>query len=1034
MRASVLATASAALTLGATFVAAANKNNNNVDSTCISTSDGSAQGLLLAGNGTSTVLVTSPSSPFAVHRLASSFAGDIRAAIPSAEVSVRNVSSLNDLSSQGNNNNGETWIFLGALDSDPLLNAVVNATSIDVSSTRGQWEAWTVDTASWEGREVAVIAGADRRGAAYAAYTLSEQMGVSPWWWWADVPTQQHDSISLHACSHGSPVVKYRAIFLNDEQPGLTNWANKQFHKGNNPSSTDPLGQSFTVEMYEKMFDLLLRLKANMIWPAMWADMFAVAGLPEIPGNMTNGVGAAGPNQVLAGEMAIIEWNHYSGPWNYTSNKEELETYWKYGADRAAPYETLFTVGMRGNGDIPLSGISTKLLEKTVADQRNILKNAHPDKKIEDIPQMWCMYKEVQGYFDDDGLEVPDDVTLLWTDDNWSNIRRVPTGSERNRTGGAGLYWHHDYVGQPRNYKWISTINFAKTWEQFNVAQTTGMDRILVINVGDFKPIEVATEFALHLAYEGTQSLLTGQNSSAPDPMVWTKAWAARTFPNLDAKVVATVVQGYNAINAKIKPELVNSTTWSLTMQREAELVEGQWDALTDMVYQLQSQVSPDQYPAFYQLVGFPALASANLNKLYIAAGRSNLHGSQARTSASYWADQARKHFARDAELTNEYHSLLDYKWDGMMSQPHLNQYYWQQNMRNTLPQVTEMQMDAWPIDGDGGSPGALLSPMRITIQGSKGANPGDNVNNCPDGYNCPPLTLPSLSRYSAQPSRWIDVSSGSWVDFAYNVTANVSWITLTPSNGSVGGNGSADCRVEVSVNWDAVPANATSSMLYAGITFAPTPTEFSNSTTVVLISVDPSTAPDVQSHKGGFVQGEPAYIAMHATNATRMNSTAQATWTELPGYGLTGTALTTLPPTHPNATAGTGPVLEFDFYALPSLAGKSNLWNVTVWLGPFYNYRAYDPFQFALQLDDGPPTVVQPVPLASSAGTEPPDWNSVVSASIRRNTTSLPAVQDNKWHTLKVWSINAGMVLEMVTIGAFPVTSLPPPQSCRVE
>ncbi|KAJ9092587.1 hypothetical protein QFC19_008695 [Naganishia cerealis] len=991
MRSSLFTTATAALTLGAALVAA---NNNNKDA---STSD-------------------------------------IRAAIPSSQVSIRNVSSLADLSSNGSN--GETWIFLGALDSDPLLNAVVNATSLDVSATRGQWEAWTVNTATWQGSQVAVIAGADRRGAAYAAYTL-----------WADVPTQQHSSVSLHACSHGSPVVKYRAIFLNDEQPGLTNWANKQFHKGNNPSSTDPLGQSFTVDMYEKLFDLLLRLKANMLWPAMWADMFAVAGLPEMPGNGTDGRNAAGPNQVLAGEMGIIygtshqepmarntpEWNHYSGPWNYTSNKEVLETYWKYGADRAAPYETLFTVGMRGNGDIPLSGANIQILQNIVADQRSILEAAHPGRNIEDIPQLWCMYKEVQGYFDDDGLQVPDDVTLLWTDDNWSNIRRVPSGAERNRTGGAGLYWHHDYVGQPRNYKWISTINFAKTWEQFNVAQTTGMDRILVINVGDFKPIEVATEFALHLAYEGTQSLLVGQDSGdVPDPMRWTTEWAARTFPNLEAATVATIVQGYNAINAKVKPELVNSTTWSLTMHREAERVEAEWDALVQLVYQLQAHVSDEQYPAFYQLVAFPALASANLNKLYIAAGRSNLHGSQARTSASYWAEQARQHFAHDAELTNEYHSLLDYKWDGMMAQPHINMYYWQQAMRNTLPQVTEVQMDAWPIDGDGGSPGALLSPMRVTVQGSKGANPGDNVNNCPDGYNCPPLALPSLSRYSAQPSRWIDVSSGSWVDFAYNATANVSWITLTPSNGWVAANGSADCRVEVSVNWDAVPANATS-MLYASITLSPTPTAFSNSNTSVTIAVDPTTVQNLQLHVGGFVQGEPAYIAMHATNSTRRNDSQEAYWSELPGYGLTGNAVTTLPPTHPNATAGTGPVLEFDFFALPSLAGKSNLWNVTIWLGPFYNYRLHDPFQFALQLDDGEPTVVQPVPFASSAGSEPPDWNSVVAASIRRNTTSLPAVADNDWHTLKVWSLNAGMVLEMVTIGAFPVTSLPPPQSYRV-
>lgn len=272
----------------------------------------------------------------------------------------------------------------------------------------------------------------------------------------------------------------------------------------------------------------------------------------------------------------------------------------------------------------------------------------------------------------------------------------------------------------------MSTINFAKTWEQFNVAQSTGIDRMLMINVGDLKPIEIATEFALHLAYKGTDSLLIESgNASVADTMTWTQAWAARTFPNLDSTSVATIIQGYNALNGKIKPELVNSTTWSLTMHREAERVESEWDYLTSLVEQLRPQVSDEQYPAFYQLIAFPALASANLNKLYIAAGRSNLHGSQARTSAQYWADQARWHFAKDAELTKEYHSLLNEKWDGMMSQPHINYQYWQQPMRNTLPQVTEMQMDAWPLNGDGGSPGALLSPMRVTIQGSKGANPG---------------------------------------------------------------------------------------------------------------------------------------------------------------------------------------------------------------------------------------------------------------------------------------------------------------------
>lgn len=1030
-------------TLTATLTSALNS------STCVSTaSSASDTGVLLASSNIQTILVTDPASPPAIHHLARSFCKDIQAVTQSSSVTIQNTSSLSDL--EWSNAQGQAWVFIGGLDGSGIVNEVVNATGLEgeMSGMRGQWEAYSVVTPTLSGsngqtKDVVLIAGSDKRGAIYGTYAISEQMGVSPWYWWADVPISTHSSISVLPCSHPSASIKYRGIFLNDEQPGLTNWANRHYNAGNGPKSTAPLGQSFLEEMYGGVFELILRLKGNYMWPAMWADMFAVAGLDGLPGNGTDGVGAAGPNQVLAGEMGIVygtshqepmarntpEWSNFGeGDWNYTTNKPFLDQFWTYGAERGSSQETIFTVGMRGNGDLPLPGANIPILEGIVADQRQILSKAFGGRNASTIPQVWCLYKEVQGYFSD-GLQVPDDVTLLWTDDNWGNIRRVPASNETSRAGRAGLYYHFDYVGDPRNYKWISTINFAKTWEQLNVAQSMQMDELWIFNVGDLKPIEVPIAFALDMGYSGTGSIIAN-GSDVVDVTPWLEAWAGMTFPSLPADQVARVIGGYNALNAKIKPELVNSTSWSLTTFHEAERVQGDWKELTDLVYEMWNSVDEATYPAFYQLIAFPTLASANLNELYITVGKGNLYAQQFKTAANIYADKAKALFNQDANYTDTYHALLDGKWDGMMSQPHINQFYWQQNMRNVMPGVMTLAYDSWPKTGDGMSPGALLEAGRITIQGSSGAWPGDSTGQCAQGYNCPPPTLQTITRYTEQ-SRYFQVGSGSCTDFDYWTTTNVTWLDLTPGSGHIAADGSSDATVYASVDWDKVDAAQNGSVLYAAIQVYNTPSEYSNASTTILVSVDPTTVADAASHQGGFVQGD-GYIAMHSTNATRRNNVDGAYWASLPGYGLTGNAITDLPPTHDTFAAGQGPSLEFDFYYFGNNSPTS--WNVTAFFGPFENYHNGNPFQYALQIDGGEPTVVQPIPLSASAGSEPPDWNGVVAASLRKGVGAVNVTSAGGWHTLAVWNMVPGMVLEMVTLGSYPITSLPPPQSYRIQ
>ena len=330
-------------------------------------------------------------------------------------------------------------------------------------------------------------------------YTLSELMGVSPFYWWADVPIRQQPAISFDRNArfgHGEPTVKYRGFFLNDEHPVLWNWARSQFKI--------PTGPPFVTGMYEKVFELCLRLRGNYMWPAspslsyrsrleltpatVWNSKFAVDGLDDLPHPPE-----PGPNQQLADRYGIVMGtshhepmsrnqkefhDHGHGDWNFDTNKEFLTEFWKYGAERAKGIETLFTVGMRGSvlvpnsrsrradcvrrdGDLALPGADIVRLEGITAAQQDILKTAYSKADLSDVPQMWAMYKEIMGYFAT-GLKVPQDVTPLLSDDNWGNLMAIMPEGKGHKAGG-GIYYHADYVGDPRDYKWLNTVSLAKS-------------------------------------------------------------------------------------------------------------------------------------------------------------------------------------------------------------------------------------------------------------------------------------------------------------------------------------------------------------------------------------------------------------------------------------------------------------------------------------------------------------------------------------------------------------------------------------------
>ena len=327
-----------------------------------------------------------------------------------------------------------------------------------------------------------VIAGSDKRGTVYGIYELSRQIGVSPWYYWADVPVEKHSDLYIIKGEYtdGEPAVRYRGLFLNDEAPCLTTWVKNTF-------GTNYGGHQF----YEKVFELILRLKGNYLWPAMWGWAFYADDPENLKTADAMGVmmGTSHHEPMARNHQEYARDRKGWGAWNYATNKENLDRFFREGIERMKGTDDIVTIGMRGDGDEAMGkGTDTKLLENIIDNQRRIIKEV-TGRPAKETPQIWALYKEVQDYYDA-GLRVPDDVTVLLCDDNWGNVRRLPTAQEKQRKGGWGLYYHVDYVGAPRNSKWINVTPIQNMWEQLQLAYYGGIQKLWILNVGDLKPME----------------------------------------------------------------------------------------------------------------------------------------------------------------------------------------------------------------------------------------------------------------------------------------------------------------------------------------------------------------------------------------------------------------------------------------------------------------------------------------------------------------------------------------------------------------
>jgi len=586
-------------------------------------------------------------------------------------------------------------VIIGVLGQSSVIDRLMQAGQIDAADLKGEWEAFrqiVVDHPLPGVPRALVIVGADRRGAVFGTYDVSERIGVSPWHWFADVPVRpKRDFLIPPGSRRDQPKVRYRGFFINDEDPCLSGWAIKRFGGVNSA-------------MYAHVFELLLRMKGNYLWPAMWGKAFA----DDDPKSM-----------VLADAMGVVmgnshhepmlraqsEWHRHQdqgitgGPWDYSKNGDHLRAFWRGGIERmmskgnGQAYESVVTVGMRGDGDEAMAeGTATGLLEHVVADQRRIIADV-TGKPASDTPQVWALYKEVQDYYDH-GMKVPDDVTLLFSDDNWGQIRRLPDPAAPSRPGGYGIYYHFDYVGVPRNYKWINTSQIEKVWQQMDLAYRRGARTIWIGNVGDIKPMEYPLGFFLAQAW----------NPEAMTPEVvaaYPGKWADATFGPEQSSSIGEMITLYSQYTARRKPELINETSFAIGGKTQNGLDGGEfgdmvaeWDALEKRMLAVRTQLRPDQHDAYYQLIEYPISAMANLYRMYYATAWNRLLGSSNDARANYFADQVVTTFRRDGELVQRYHSISGGKWDGMMAQVHMNYVIWNDPTQQTMPSIVRVGAD----------------------------------------------------------------------------------------------------------------------------------------------------------------------------------------------------------------------------------------------------------------------------------------------------------------------------------------------------
>jgi hypothetical protein len=1012
------------LTLVATAVAAPGAAAAGADDGYISFSATPGGFPLVAGGKAAPIVVSASDLPGVVRAV-----GDLQADIERVTgvkpaVATDEVPALSDV------------VLVGTIGKSPLVDKLVDAGKLDVSAIAGKWETsleQVVQDPMPGVQRAFVIAGSDQRGTIFGAYDVSKGIGVSPWYWWDDVPAAHQDALYVEPGAHsqGTPAVKYRGFFINDENPALGRWAPATFGPGLAPGFPN----GFNHQFYAKVFETMLRLKANYLWPAVWGRAFAEDDPQNHATAKQYGV-VMGTSHEAPMMRGIEEWNRHAangsdpyggnGQWSFRNNANAIKAYWTDGIRRmiSEDFEGVVTLGMRGNGDVGLpDGDGIELMQEILASERQILADT-TGKDPTTIPQVWTLYKEVQRYWDK-GLRAPDDVTVVFTDDNWGNIRKLPDQSQPRRSGGYGLYYHYDYVGGGRNYKWVDTNQLPNIWDQLHQADQYGVDRLWVVNVGDMKNDELPLQFFLDYAWSPDRWPLDRLGQ-------WERQYAAQNFGPGSADAIADVLHRYATLQSRRKPELLNrlisldptkdlatdpsavvyddqGNPFSLTNYREMDTVTAQWQRLASRAQQVGRSLPAAYRDAYYELVLYGVKATANLYALRQAEFTNILYAKQGRAATDDLARVAEERFADDQAMSKYYNdTLAGGKWHDFQTQPHIDYGDVARYGPNAPWQQPEIDNEALPdvifpalqhVDPPAGP------QMGVAIDGSERWWPAEPS----------PAVLPTFSPYQSQPAQYLEVFNRGSTAFDYRIRPGARWVKVTPSAGRV----AKQVRATVRVDWRHAPK---------GTTRVPIAVSGPDGSRVVVQAVveKPRTA---RSKVRGFVEAN-GYVSMEAAHASRVVDSSSVAWKRIPDIGRTGDGMEPFPVTAPSQTPGAGsPRLEYDMTLFTK--GPVKVW---AYLSPRNNVLPTDGLKYAISIDGAAPQVVNVTKATGADDTSMNrQWERNTSDNVNRTVTthvlSRPGV-----HTLKVWMVDPTVVVQKLVVdtGGVRPSYLGPPESVR--
>jgi hypothetical protein len=568
--------------------------------------------------------------------------------------------------------NAHTRIIIGTIGKSAVVDKYAGKF---MGELKGKNEKFIITTVS----DKLLILGSDKRGTIYGIYELSRQIGVSPWNWWADVPVAKHPNLYIKGgvFTDGEPAVKYRGIFINDEWPAMGNWTTEKYG-------------GFNSKMYVHVFELLLRLKANFLWPAMWSSAF-YADDPQngkLADKMGIIIGTSHHEPMGRNHQEYARHRDLYGSWNYQINQKRIDQFFTEGIRRMKGTEDVVTIAMRGDGDAPMGpGTDTKQLENIVANQRKIIEKV-TGKPAKKTPQVWALYSEVLDYYDK-GMKIPDDVMILLCDDNWGDVRRLPSLTEKKHSGGYGMYYHVDLHGAPRAYQWLNMTQIQHIWEQMQATYDYGVDKMWILNVGDIKPMEFPMSFFLNMAWNPKQMSEVRLNE-------YTRNFCAQQFGELQADEAAYILNLYCKYCSRVSAEMLDDKTYNLE-SGEFKTVKDEFVALEAHALRQYLNI-PDEYrDAYQELILFPVQAMANLYEMYYAlAMNKKAFKNNDRQSNYYWADKVVEAFGRDSILCDNYnHRIAGGKWNHMMDQVHIGYSSWDAPQKNIIPSVSRLDPQA---------------------------------------------------------------------------------------------------------------------------------------------------------------------------------------------------------------------------------------------------------------------------------------------------------------------------------------------------